>query len=202
MPEAQLGRLLPACLHQAITDVMPARLDYYEEWLSPDGLRDGDIGLAPVTAVLGFLRTEGEAYRTVVWRAGTLAASWSVASLPLLPRRIASSMPVWVRSRVALRVARRIVSDVLSTSVASTRLRRGRATMNVKASLFCSVRERQARPLCQFYAALVVETLRCYLVAAEADVESCRAVDGAQCVVRLRIGGTAQAAEPGQAQAA
>ena len=41
MTETHLGRLLPACLHQAISDVMPSRLEYYEEWLSPDGLRDG-----------------------------------------------------------------------------------------------------------------------------------------------------------------
>ena len=49
MTEARIGRLLPACLHQAISDVLPERLEYYEEWLSPDGLRDGSIGLAPVT---------------------------------------------------------------------------------------------------------------------------------------------------------
>ena len=37
MTEAQLGRLLAACLHQAIADVLPQRLEFYEEWLDPRG---------------------------------------------------------------------------------------------------------------------------------------------------------------------
>ena len=63
MTEGHLGRLLPACLHQAIADVLPQRLEFYEEWLDPVGLRDGSIGLAPISAVIGFLRTEGERLR-------------------------------------------------------------------------------------------------------------------------------------------
>jgi len=53
MTEAQVGRVLPACLHQAISEVLPDRLEYYEEWLSPDGLRDGSIGLAPASRLGG-----------------------------------------------------------------------------------------------------------------------------------------------------
>jgi hypothetical protein len=199
MTEAHLGRLLPACLHQAISDVLPQRLEYYEEWLSPDGLRDGSIGLAPVSAVLGFLRTEGEAYRSVVMRAGTLAASWTVASLPPFQRRLGQSMPLSIRAIFALRITRRIVRDILATSSASTRLRKGTVTMRIQSSLFCSVREPQPRPLCDFYSALAVETLRCFDVAAEGHVESCRATSGPACVTTLSSVGAARVAETARA---
>lgn len=199
MSEGHLGRLLPACLHQAISDVVPARLEYYEEWLSPDGLRDGNIGLAPVSAVIGFLRTEGETYHAVVARAGQLAASWSVATLPALQRRLAGSLPLAFRSRFALRVAKRIVQEVLPGSRPSMRLRRGKATVQVQSSVFCKVRESQPRPMCAFYAALVVETLRCFNVAAESKIESCQAVSRQPCVMSIQIVGATASAEPAMA---
>ncbi len=199
MTEAHLGRLLPACLHQAISDVLPDRLEYYEEWLSPDGLRDGRIGLAPVSAVLGFLRTEGDAYRAVMSRAGTLAASWTVASLAPFQRRVGASLPRSFRAKFALRLTRRIVKDVLTSSTASTRLQKRTATVRITSSLFCAVREPQERPLCDFYAAVAVESLRSFDVAADARVGSCRAVAGGACEVVLAIGGAAHAADPARA---
>ena len=60
MTDAGVGRLLVASLHQGIQDVLPTRLDFYESWLNPAGMRDGKIGLAPMAAVLSFLRQEGE----------------------------------------------------------------------------------------------------------------------------------------------
>ena len=62
MSEARIGRVLVASLHQAIADLLPTRLEFYENWLNVAGLREGTIGLAPLTAVLSFLRTEGQAY--------------------------------------------------------------------------------------------------------------------------------------------
>ena len=81
MTEARVGRLLAACLHQAILDDLPQRIEFYEHWLHSEGLRDGNIGLSPMIAVLGFLRTEGDAYDLVASRAGQLAAEWTVTSL-------------------------------------------------------------------------------------------------------------------------
>ena len=200
MTETHLGRLLPACLHQAISDVMPNRLEYYEEWLSPDGLRDGTIGLAPVTAVLGFLRTEGELYHAVVSRAGTLAADWTLAGAPSLGRRVGGVLPLAFRAYYGLRMVRRITSDVFSRTVASTRLRRGRATVRFTGSAFCSTRGPQIRPLCDFYASLAVETLRHFQVATTAQIESCRAVGGGDvCVVTLTLGSAARLTEPAKA---
>jgi len=196
MTEAHLGRLLPACLHQAIADVLPQRLEFYEEWLNPDGLRDGSIGLAPLSAVTGFLRTEGEAYELVVSRAGMLAAQWSIASLPPYQRRLAAALPTGLRCRFALRAAARIVRGVLPTSAAATKVRKGRATMRVHASVFCGVRGPHSVPLCGFYRALAVETLRAFQIAADAEIESCRAVSGTACVIVLQIVSQGQADRP------
>ena len=179
--------------------MMPSRLDFYEEWLSPDGLRDGSIGLAPVSAVIGFLRTEGELYHAVVARAGTLAAAWSVAALPTLQRRFGGSLPLTLRSHFALRIARRIVREELAMSTVSSRLRRGRGSFRVQSSVFCSVRASQNRPLCDFYAALAVETLRSFQVAAEARIDCCRAVSGPACEVSIDIVGASTATEPAMA---
>jgi hypothetical protein len=65
-----------------IADQLPDRLEFYENWLNPQGLRDGTIGLAPLNAVLSFLRTEGDAYEAVTRRAGRYAADWTVDELP------------------------------------------------------------------------------------------------------------------------
>ena len=51
MTEGGVGRVLVASLHQAIADVLPSRLEFYEAWLNPSGLRDGRIGLAPLAAL-------------------------------------------------------------------------------------------------------------------------------------------------------
>ena len=64
MREAGIGRVLVASLHQAIADILPTRLAFYENWLNAEGLREGTIGLAPLYAVLSFLRQEGDAYQT------------------------------------------------------------------------------------------------------------------------------------------
>jgi len=196
MTEAHLGRLLPACLHQAIADILPDRLEFYEEWLDPVGLRDGSIGLAPLSAVTGFLRTEGAAYDAVVARAGTLAAHWSLESRPLLLKPVVKRLPTGVRVRYALRIARRIVHEILSTSSARGHVRRGRATLRVEASVFCGTRERPAAPLCGFYRALVADILRALQIPGHAVVESCRAVSGTACVIAVEIGANAPADQP------
>jgi hypothetical protein len=168
---------------------LPQRLEFYEEWLDPIGLRDGSIGLAPLSAVLGFLRTEHDRYDAVVGRAGLLAAQWSIASRPAYQRRLGASLPTSLRRRFAVRIARQIVRDVSSISTAATRVRRGRATMRVDSSVFCGVRDPHATPLCAFYRALVMESLRTFQVPADVAIESCRAVSGTgvACLIRIEL---------------
>src|SRR3989449_1088596 len=93
MREAGIGRVLVASLHQGIADILPTRLSFYENWLNAEGLREGTIGLAPLYAVLSFLRQEGEAYQMITTRAGEYAAEWTVASMPPRAGAAASTRP-------------------------------------------------------------------------------------------------------------
>ncbi len=93
MNDAVVGRLLVASLHQAISDLLPTRLEFYEAWLHPGGLREGRIGLAPLAAVLSFLRLEGEPYHLITARAGEYTAEWSVAEISPLKKRIIHAAP-------------------------------------------------------------------------------------------------------------
>src|SRR5262245_27309968 len=109
MSERRIGRVLVASLHQAIADLLPTRLEFYENWLNVSGLREGTIGLAPLSAVLSFLRNEGEAYGLITARAGTYAADWTVNSLSPLQRRVIRALPTALRLRAALRVTMTLV---------------------------------------------------------------------------------------------
>ena len=79
MSEPRIGRILVASLHQSIQDLLPNRIEFYENWLRPAGLREGTIGLAPLSAVLSFLRLEGEPYDAITTRAGEYAGDWTMA---------------------------------------------------------------------------------------------------------------------------
>src|SRR3989442_8522483 len=125
MREAGIGRVLVASLHQAIADLLPTRLGFYENWLNAEGLREGTIGLAPLFAVLSFLRQEGEAYRIITMRAGEYAAEWTVQSMSAVHRGTIKAAPVWLRTRMLLRLARRLVHHTYKGSRAISRLRRG-----------------------------------------------------------------------------
>src|SRR3954447_7983430 len=109
MREAGIGRVLVASLHQAIADILPTRLTFYENWLNAEGLRDGTIGLAPLYAVLSFLRQEGEAYQMITTRAGEYAAEWTVQSMAPIRRALIRAAPDWLRARLLLGLARDLV---------------------------------------------------------------------------------------------
>src|ERR1700704_2091552 len=104
MREAGVGRGLVASLHPGIADILPTRLGFYENWLNAEGLREGTIGLAPLYAVLSFLRQEGDAYRMITTRAGEDAAEWTGAAMPPVQRAMIKAAPVWLRSRMLLRL--------------------------------------------------------------------------------------------------
>jgi hypothetical protein len=186
MSETRIGRLLAACLHQAIGDVLPDRLEFYEVWLRSKAWRDGSMALAPMTAVLGFLRTE-DAYQEIMEKAGRLAADWTVSSLSPLQRRLIGLLPRRWRTRAALKIAAGIVRDVSSGTQASMRVRRTSASLDVKASLFCRVRALGKVPLCAFYRAVAGETLALFHLPAQVQIESCQAVDGASCRITLDL---------------
>src|SRR5947208_485040 len=104
MNRVGVGRMLIASLHQGMSDLIPTRLEFYEHWLHATGMRDGKIGLAPIAAVLSFLRQEGEPYELVTARAGQYAAQWTFDTLSSFQRSMIRSLPVGLRARLALQL--------------------------------------------------------------------------------------------------
>ena len=179
--------MLVASLHQGIADILPTRLGFYENWLNSEGLREGTIGLAPLFAVLSFLRQEGDAYRMITTRAGEYAAEWTVQSMPALQRTMIKAAPVWLRSRLLLRLARHLVHDTYTGSRAIARLRRRTASIDVRASVFCSVREPVNHPLCGFYAAAFTRLMTMFDIDATTEVVACRGTGEPSCVIKVAI---------------
>ena len=189
MSEARIGRVLVASLHQGIADILPDRLEFYENWLNVSGLREGTIGLAPLTAVISFLRTEGNgAYTDVVTRAGRYAAEWTVRSLPSLEQRLISALPAPLRLRAALRTARGLVRATYPGTRAIITLRRGMASVDLRGSLFCEVRNAAPAPLCGYYAAAMGRVLELFDLQAQFEALECRATGVRRgCVLKVHV---------------
>jgi bacteriochlorophyll 4-vinyl reductase len=187
MREAGIGRVLVASLHQGIADILPSRLSFYENWLNAEGLREGTIGLAPLYAVLSFLRQEGAAYHMITARAGEYAAEWTVDSMPPMRRAAIKAAPAWLRSRILLRLARDLVRESYRGSRAIARVRRGVASVDVRASIFCTVREPVPQPLCGFYAAAFTRLMKLFNMPARTDVIACRGTGEPTCVLKIAM---------------
>jgi hypothetical protein len=190
MRDAGVGRVLLASLHQGIADVLPARLGFYESWLHAEGLRDGTIGLAPLYAVLSFLRQEGDAYRKITTSAGECAAEWTVQSMGSLERSFVRAAPNWLRQRLVLRLADRLVRASYRRARLVSRLRKNVATVDLRASVFCDVREPVDHPLCGFYTAALARLCALFGIPAAIAVNSCRASGGQTCAMTLTIENT------------
>lgn len=187
MREAGIGRVLVASLHQGIADILPTRLDFYENWLNAEGLREGTIGLAPLHAVLSFLRQEGEAYYIITTRAGEYAADWTVQSMSPVARAFIKGSPAWLRPYLVMRLVRRLVRATYQGSRALTRVRKGRASLDLRASIFCTVREPVPQPLCSFYAAAINRLMALFHVDSRTDVVACRGTGEATCLLDVAI---------------
>ena len=199
MREPGIGRVLVASLHQAIADILPTRLSFYENWLNAEGLREGTIGLAPLYAVLSFLRLEGGAYEIITTRAGEYAAEWTVQSMSPLQRTILRASPARLRIRMLLRLSRQLVRETYQGSRAILRVEKGTANVDVRASIFCTVREPVAQPLCGFYAAAFTRLMTMFNIGARTRVVACRGTGGATCVLQVALGnGTAAREQPAE----
>lgn len=189
MKDGGIGRVLVAALHQGIADLVPSRLEFYENWLTPIGLRDGTIGLAPLAAVLSFLRREENLYRPVTERAGQYAARWILDEVGGLRRVALRSMPRAVRIRAAMAIGRDLVRTSYAGSRAVVRVSRRGAIVDVRSSIFCGVREASPIPLCGYYAAAFAEILAAAGVGADAVISECRATGEQRCLIRLDFAG-------------
>jgi hypothetical protein len=187
MIEAGIGRLLVASLHQGIADLLPTRLEFYESWLNPSGLRDGRIGLAPLAAVLSFLRQEGEPYHLIAGRAGEYTAEWTVADMPAAQRAIVRAAPLRLRTWLVLRLARQMVRNTYRGSRAVVKWRRGAGQVDIRGSIFCEVREPVGDPLCEFYAAAIRRLLYLFNVEADVGIKECRGKGGGQCLMSVAV---------------
>jgi len=197
--DARIGRVLVASLHQAIADVLPDRLEFYENWLTVPGLREGTIGLAPLSAVLSFLRLEGEAYNRTAARAGEYAADWTVSNMSAFERRLICALPAVLRARAAFRTVRGLVRSTYPGSRVKVKLRRGTAAIDLRGSLFCETREPTATPLCGFYVAAIARVLSQFALEASAEVHECRAATrGKGCRLNVEVRG-ASAGQPAAA---
>jgi hypothetical protein len=187
MNRVGVGRLLIASLHQGISDLIPTRLEFYENWLHASGMRDGKIGLAPLAAVLSFLRQEGEFYELVTARAGRYAAQWSFDNLSSFERSMIRSLPMTLRSRMALELTKRVIRRTYLGARATSRLRRGQGTITLRSSIFCAVREPSSRVLCGYYAAALERSLTLVSVNGNVAVQSCHASGAGPCVIVLNV---------------
>jgi bacteriochlorophyll 4-vinyl reductase len=187
MTDAGVGRLLVASLHQGIADLLPTRLEFYEAWLNPAGLRDGRIGLAPLAAVLSFLRREGEPYHLVAARAGEYTAEWTVADLPPLKRTMIRAAPPALRLRLVTRLARQMVRNTYGGSRAVVRSRKGRVAFDIRGSIFCEVREPVPQPLCEFYASAIRRLMYQFNLDVDVGTEQCRATGAGQCLMSVLV---------------
>lgn len=180
-------------MHQAIADELPTRVDFYDHWLGGKRMRDGSVGLAPMTAVLGFLRAEGETYHDVMKRAGRYAADWTTDSMTGLERRIILALPRWFRLRRVLRAAARTMRDGYEPTKVKVRVRRNQAAFEVRDSLFCRVREAHTSALCDFHAALIVQLLSRFNLPSTVQIEQCTGTQGGHCALVIDAGEVGEA---------
>ena len=196
MVDAGIGRLLIASLHQGIADALPARLPFYENWLTPPGLRDGKFGLGPLHAVLSFLRLEGQtAYDQAMSKAGRYSADWAFLELGSFDRAVGRSLPRSMRARWALRLSRRVVRQTFRQSRTKVRLRRGTGSVEIRGSIFCGLREAGDWPMCVFYASALEQFVRHFDIDAKVQVSQCKGAGGSRCVLAVTILGK-RATEP------
>jgi len=181
MTEAGIGRLLVASLHQGVADLLPSRQEFYAAWLNPANLRSGRIGLAPLAAVLSFLRQEGPPYTLVTGRAGEYAAEWTVGALPVVKRRLIQAAPPALRMVLVGWVARDLVRNTCRASRMDLRWRAGRGEAVINGSIFCEVRDRVELPLCEYYASAIRRLMQLFGLRAEVVIEHCRGVEAGSC---------------------
>ena len=189
MVDAGIGRLLIASLHQGIADIVPARLPFYENWLTPPGLSSGrKFGLAPLHAVLSFLRLEGEStYTQIMHRAGGYAGEWAFDELSPFRRALVWRSPAFLRVRTALWLSRGMIRQTFRGSTSRVTIKKGVGTIELSGSIFCEVRETTDRPMCAFYCAALARFLERFGIAAAVDVSACRAARGGRCTMAIAI---------------
>ncbi len=189
MSEARIDRLLAAALHQAIGDVTPPRLEFYEGYLKPRGWREDTVNLAPLAAVLSFLRHEPPGtYADVMTGAATYAAAWVYDALPWHVRARGRLTPRRLRLRQLGRIGRQHVERGYRGTKVALSVRRGVLTAEIRGSIFCNTRDQAGAPHCRYYQAFFEQLLaRDGLLLGESRIDACRAGGGDVCLVHIEL---------------
>lgn len=171
MVDAGIGRLLISSLHQGIADISPNRLEFYEGWLSPAGMHEGRIGLAPLGAVLSFLhREEPPANDQIVGRAGRYAADWTFAELSAARRWLIRRLPTNLRARVAVSLGKKLVFATVRESKVKTAFNGTSAAIDINSALFDQLRDPATIPMRAYYASAMDRLLVHCAIDAEVSV--------------------------------
>ncbi len=177
--------MLVASLHQAISERLPMRIEFYESWVNSRGMRSRRVTLGAMRAVFSFLRQEDDAYDEVMTRAGELTAQWTIDGLTPIRRAWLRRLPWRFRVRAAGRLARRIAVDTWRETRASMRWKGGRGTFVLQPSLFCDVRTASATALCPYYAAVARGLAQALDVDVDVAVVQCQACGDGHCAVTV-----------------
>ena len=171
MVDAGIGRLLISSLHQGIADITPNRLEFYEEWLSPKGMRDGRIGLAPLGAVLSFVhREEAPTNVQIVERAGRYAADWTFEEVSALRRWYIRRLPTSMRARAAVGLGKKLILATVRESKVRSKFHGATAGIDINSALFDQLRDPATIPMRAFYASAIDRLLAHCAVDAEVHV--------------------------------
>ncbi len=187
MKRTKNERLLPASLHQAIAELLPLRLEFYENWLRPFDLFRGTVGSPQILAVLSFLRKEGDDYDLVMCRAGEHVAQSFIEDISGFTRSVACMLPVRWRVRVVLQLCSSLVKKIDNQSRAMVEVKRDSALFEIHGSPFCSIRGVVEKPLCVFYVIVLERVMNFLDISAKAQVDGCCARGDEVCLVSVVV---------------
>jgi hypothetical protein len=183
MPNGQtVGRVLLASLHQAIAEVLPARLTFYERWLTSSSADGPDPGIASFMAMLSYLEQEGPAYQAITARAGHHAAIRSFRRLPVLKRAYLRVLPRRIRARNGIDLIVAILPTLYPEVRVELTRRRGTAFIGIDGSPFCDTRYATARQPCGFFSSAISTFLESLKLRPAVRVTRCRASGAPSCL--------------------
>jgi predicted hydrocarbon binding protein len=96
-------------------------------------------------------------------------------------------MPTMLRARIAMRLAKKVVTHGYQGSRAIAKLRRGKGTLTVRNSVFCTVREPFDGPLCVFYSAALAHLFTLVGITSEVRVSTCQGLGDSACVIGVTL---------------
>ena len=185
MDDVRIGRLLVASLHQAVSECLPTRLEFYEHWLDTRKLRTESVGRAPLLAVLSFLRRENGHHETVTALAGRYTAAWSLETWSGLRRGLVNGAPRFIRRRLVIRAAARTLRRQGVARRLTIRRRDGALVIEVDDSIFCDPRAESTAGLCRLVTAVFEAFLEAFDVPSTVTIVGCRALEGERCVLKV-----------------